>query len=193
MLAVDAGVVQCLHRGLDERLNAILNSMTQNGPSEYETDIVRVFPDYAQSVIWFSDPMPYSETELSSELVDRLTSWEAQYYDALTDNFEWRSVNKLHAFNAQGLELAREVSNEIGPEFSVEYRSFENNAAIAQLHSDEPASNFSAGAAFRARAAHAREEWAATQARNAATPPTGTVGWYARSPSGTFFPLDGTK
>ena len=167
--------------------------MTQDGPSEYETDIVRVFPDYARSVIWFSDPMPYSETKLSSGLVERLISWEAQYYAALTDNFEWRSLDKLHTFSAEGLELARKVSNEIGPEFSVEYRSFENGAAVAQLQSDEPASNYSAEAAFRAQAAHAREEWAAAQARNAATPPTGTVGWYARGPSGTFFPVDRTK
>jgi hypothetical protein len=167
--------------------------MTQDGPSVYETDIVRVFPDYARSVIWFSDPMPYSETEFSSNLVESLTAWEAQYYAALTDDFEWRSPSKLHAFSAQGLKLARAVSNEIGPEFSVEYRSFENGEAVAHLRSDEPASNFPAQAAFRARAAHAREEWAARQARFAAAPTPGTVGWYARGPSGTFFPVDRTK
>ena len=167
--------------------------MTQDGPSVYETDIVRVFPDSARSVIWFSDPMPYSETEFSRDLMETLAAWEAQYYAALTDDFEWRSLNTLHAFSAQGLELARAVSNEIGPEFSVEYRSFENRDAVAHLQSDKPASNFSARAAFRARAAHAREAWAARQARFAAAPTTGTVGWYARGPSGTFFPVDRTK
>jgi hypothetical protein len=38
----------------------------------YATRIVRVFPDDASSVIWFSDPVPYVETRLSPELVDAL-------------------------------------------------------------------------------------------------------------------------
>lgn len=100
--------------------------MTQAGPCKYATEIVRIFPDYADTVIWFSDPMPYSEAALSNELVGRLNAWEAQYYAALTDNFDWRSMGTLHAFSADGLELARAVSAEIGPEFTVEYRSFEN-------------------------------------------------------------------
>jgi hypothetical protein len=167
--------------------------MNQGGPDKYATEIVRVFPDYAGSVIWFSDPMPYSETELSSDLVGRLTSWEAHYYAALTDNFEWRSLDTLHTFSADGLELAREVSNEIGREFSVEYRSFENTAAVAHLRSEEPASNPAARAAFSARAQRAREEWAVTQVRIAATPPGAAGGWYARGPSGEIFRPDRTK
>lgn len=167
--------------------------MTQDGPFTYETDIVRVFPDYAGSVVWFSDPMPYSETELSSDLVGRLTAWEAQYYAALTKNLEWRSLDALHSVSAEGLELARELSNEIGPEFSVEYRSFEDRGAVAQLRSKQPASNPAAQAAFRERADRAREEFAATQARIAAHPPRGTVGLYAGGPSETLIPIGPTK
>ena len=42
----------------------------------HATRIVRVFPDYADSVIWSSDPVAYDETRLSEQSVARLTEWE---------------------------------------------------------------------------------------------------------------------
>ncbi|PRY68342.1 hypothetical protein B0I08_10444 [Glaciihabitans tibetensis] len=137
--------------------------MTQAGPSKYATEIVRVFPDYAGSVIWFIDPVPYAESQFSAGLAARLVSWEGQYYASLDDDLRWRSLDTLHTFSAEGLELAREVSGEIGPEFLVEYRSSEDSGAVAQLRSETPASNPAARAAFRTRAAREREEWAALQ------------------------------
>jgi hypothetical protein len=155
-------------------------------PSVYETEIVRVFPDYAWSVIWFSGPFSYPETGLSGALVGRLEEWEARYYASLTDDVEWRSREALHAFDAAGLELAREVSAEIGPHFAVEYRSFENAGAVATLRTEHPATNAAAEAAFTARADRARAGWAAVRARRAAAPDSGG-GWFARSSSGAIF------
>lgn len=159
--------------------------MTADEPFPYATRIVRVFPDYAGSVIWFSDPVPYEESRLSAGLVARLAAWEATYYSGLNDAFEWRSGEILRRFSCDGLELAREVSVEIGFEFEVEYRSFEDRNAVAQLRSGQPASNPDAHAAFAARAREAQEEWAALARRAAGRKGPGG-GWSARCSSGAI-------
>jgi hypothetical protein len=161
--------------------------MASDEPFVYATRIVRVFPDYASSVIWFSDPVRYEETRLSKSLVARLMEWEASYYAGLTDDLEWRSRDLLHRFSSEGLDLARAVAHEIGPEFEVEYRSFENVGATAPLRSEEPASNPSARDAFAARAETARKEWVAIRERIANTAPGSERGWYARAASGAIF------
>jgi hypothetical protein len=161
--------------------------MASDEPYIYATRIVRVFPDYASSVIWFSDPVRYDETRLSGSLIARLVEWEASYYSDLTDDLKWRSLDLMHQFSSEGLELARAVAHEIGPEFEVEYRSFENVRATALFRSEEPASNPPARDAFAARAESTRKEWAAIQERNAITAPGSGMGWYARAASGAIF------
>jgi hypothetical protein len=161
--------------------------MASDEPYIYATRIVRVFPDYANSVIWFSDPVGYDETRLSEGLVARLMAWEASYYSGLTENLEWRSPDLLHLLSSEGLELARAVAHEIGPEFEVEYRSFEDVRATALLRSEGSASNPSARDAFAARAASARKEWAATRERDANTAPGSGGGWYGGAASGAIF------
>ena len=42
--------------------------MSDAGSYKYATRIVRVFPDYAESVIWFSDPFPYEDARLTTDL-----------------------------------------------------------------------------------------------------------------------------
>ena len=150
--------------------------MSDAGPYKYATRTVRVFPDYAESVIWFSDPFPYEESRLTTDLVDGLRSWNARYHSGLTDDVRWRSLDTLHTFNRDGLELARRVAAEIGSSFEVEYRSFEDGAA-AQLRSDEPATNPDAEGAFQGRAQAAQRDWAATRARAAVYPSTRTGRW----------------
>lgn len=59
-----------------------MDSVASNDPYIYATRTVRVFPDYANSVIWFSDPFPYHESHLSKSLVTRLDRWEASYYSS---------------------------------------------------------------------------------------------------------------
>ncbi|MFB2557046.1 hypothetical protein [Herbiconiux liangxiaofengii] len=156
-------------------------------PFVYATDVVRVFPDYAGSVIWFSEPLPYPETRLMPDLIALLQDWEGQYYAALDDDLHWRASVSLQDFSTRGLELARAVSVELDPRLAVEYRSFEDPKAIARLRSEHPATNPAAEAAFLDRADRARAEWAETRASQAARPDI-TPGWYARSPrSGAIF------
>ncbi|WP_374946645.1 hypothetical protein [Agreia sp.] len=137
--------------------------MASEEPYVYATRIVRVFPDDAGSVIWFSEPIPYYETCLSEGLVSRLIAWEASYYAGLTENYEWRSPAHLHQFRVEGLELAHEVAREIGPEFEVGYRSYGNVKAL--LQSVEEAVNPSARDAFASRAELAVKDWTANRAR----------------------------
>jgi hypothetical protein len=140
--------------------------MSDSGPFKYATRIVRMFPDYAESVIWFSDPVAYEESRLTADLVAELRSWDARYYTGLTEDFKWRSQETLHTFNRDGLALAHRVAAEIGSSFEVQYRSFEDGA-VAMLRSDYPATNADAEAAFQKRAQESREEWAAIRARAA--------------------------
>ena len=44
--------------------------------SEYATTVVRLFPDYAGSVIWFPGPVSYDETQLDSQLIADLQTWK---------------------------------------------------------------------------------------------------------------------
>lgn len=158
--------------------------MAAQEPFIYDTRIVRVFPDYADTVIWFSEPMPYPETGLSDGLIAQLSSWEASYYANLDEDFQWLSLSALHQFSSEGLELARAVATEIGPEFEVEYHSFEDSNAVALLRSEVPVSNSAARDVFAARAERVRAEWAAAQIRLAeAGPETGIV-LLARASSG---------
>ncbi|GAA3209567.1 hypothetical protein [Microbacterium terregens] len=150
--------------------------MSDAGPYKYATRIVRVFHDYAESVIWFPDPVLYEDSRLTTDLVDGLRSWDAQYYSELTDDFRWRSLDALHSFNRDGLELARRVAVEIGSSFGVEYRSFENGV-VAELRSDQPAINPDAEGAFQKRAQEAQEEWAAIRARAVANPAAQAGRW----------------
>lgn len=153
---------------------------------DFETRIVRLFPDYGGSVIWFSDPMSYEETRLSSDLVQRLKAWEELYYRALDDDFKWRSDQLRERFGLDGIELSDAVSKEIGPEFEVWLGS---NGAIQDpppFVSDIPATNSAAREAFAFRARRARDDWARLR-RIHAENKTGLPTWSAHSESGAIF------
>lgn len=153
---------------------------------DFETRIVLVGPDYGCSVIWFSDPVPYEETRLSSDLVRRLTAWEELYYRGLDDEMKWRSGQLRERFGLDGIELSDAVSKEIGPEFEVRLRS---NGAIQDpppFVSDTPATNSAAREAFAFRAWRARDDWARLR-RIQAENETGSPIWSAHSASGAIF------
>jgi hypothetical protein len=151
---------------------------------DYSTRIVRVFPDYAKTVIWFGGPFSYPETGLSDALIERMKAWEDSYYAALTDDLKWRSVEESERFDAEGMELAHELAVEIGPDFEVEYRSFATAVVTTQLSGRGSASNPAAQQAFSARAEMSRAERATAQAqRSAAT----DLRWYAQGSSGEVF------
>jgi hypothetical protein len=161
---------------------------------EHETSVVRLFVDHANSVVWFSDPVPYEESHLTADLVQALREWEQSYYVGLDDDFEWRSAELPGQFNAEGRKRATRLAEEIGDEFHVELHEAGARPPWPLFHSEEPATNPDAAAAFRARADAAQKEW---QLNSRATPVTGDDviigGWFARSPDGNrvFRPIGG--
>jgi hypothetical protein len=85
-------------------------------------EAVRVFPDYANSVIWYDmvGPVPYEETHLSAGLIDDMEAWEAKYYAILDESYEFASRQLESDHITQGLVIARALSEEIGDVLPVE-------------------------------------------------------------------------
>jgi hypothetical protein len=83
---------------------------------------VRVFPDYADSVIWFCiGPMPYDEARISPGLQAAMEAWEQTYYDGIDNqHYEWKSRAEHQRFNAEGLRLGAILADELGEQFEVE-------------------------------------------------------------------------
>ena len=128
--------------------------------SEYATSVVRLFSDYADSVIWLSGPVPYESTRLEPDLVADLRSWDATYYAGLTADHEWRSPAVADRYHAVGARLARRVSEQIGDDFQVQH---DQGNRHRRVRAAGPPRNAEAAAAFHAMAEHARAEW--TQVR----------------------------
>lgn len=85
------------------------------------TEVIRLFPDYASSPIWFPDPVEYADARLSVELERDLRAWETSYYAGLDDShFEWRSAADRDAFEEIGETLAQRLADELGSKFVVE-------------------------------------------------------------------------
>lgn len=128
---------------------------------------IRVFPDYAHTVIWYRGPVQYETTELSPDLVKRLCAWEQFYYDSYddspTDDFEWRPPSAASTFTADGTALARRVALEVGLEFEVEFASYEDGAPVVTFQASGPAENPKAAAAFAELVAEAEREDAQTE------------------------------
>ena len=103
---------------------AVLRCLMARGvrpASEYATSVVRLFPDYAGTVIWFIGPIAYGETRLDAGLVADLQAWEASYYAGLTSDYSWRSPDVEAHFNKLGAGLARRLADQIGDQFQVQY------------------------------------------------------------------------
>ena len=109
---------------------------------------IRLFPDYADTVLWVREPIDYQDTELSRRLVSDLQAWEQFYYDSLDADFNWVSTTAVRAYSEEGTRLARRVADEVGPDFVIEFSSRSGNAEEVQARSDSPASNPAAEAAF---------------------------------------------
>lgn len=52
---------------------------------------MRIYPDYAGTVLWFHEPIPYANSGLSAGLVARMKDWEESYYLSLTPDLAWKS------------------------------------------------------------------------------------------------------
>lgn len=57
-------------------------------PAKDRRPTVRMFPDYADTVLWFEGPVDYDLTGLTPDLLHDLTAWEQSYYDSLTSDFD---------------------------------------------------------------------------------------------------------
>lgn len=106
-----------------------------------EHPLIRMFPDYAESVLWFGGPIPYPDTGLSSGLVEDLNAWEQRYYDALTQDFDWVSPDLAGQFTAAGNALAQRLADELGEDFVIEFRSYEPNTAAHRFSGSGAALN----------------------------------------------------
>jgi hypothetical protein len=159
-------------------------------PAKDRRPTVRMFPDYADTVLWFEGPVDYDLTGLTPDLLHDLTAWEQSYYDSLTSDFDWTSEDEARRFTAEGNLLARRVADEIGDGYDVELATYEENAPARRFRGRDPALNARAAAAFAVLAAAAAaeaEEEEVDQAREA-TRRTEDTGWIAYAPlSGTVF------
>lgn len=155
---------------------------------EQRTSVVRLFPDYANTVLWFVvGPVRYSECALSLTLVQELQDWEQSYYVGLTPEFAWRSPEQAEKFVAEGERLAQLVAHELGSEFEIEFGE-------RRFHSRSAAGNPNAATAFRDLDTRYRAERERVDRQSRDTPAGDRVaGWYAQIPGGgqVFLPVHG--
>lgn len=83
--------------------------------------ILRMFPDYADTVLWINEPIDYSLTGMSAALIDELTAWEQSFYESLNRDYAFISRGLEEKFARSGVALAKKVASEIGSDFVVEY------------------------------------------------------------------------
>lgn len=142
---------------------------------------IRMFPDFAKTVLWLFGPVSYPETALSRGLAADLTAWESGYYESVDDNMEWNSPAMAAAFDAQGELLGQRVADELGAGFEVEFSSYAMEGAQHIFSSTAAATNPAAAAAFNAMVA-------AETVRPPALAEQDGTGWFAHAPlSGTVF------
>ncbi|RFA13234.1 hypothetical protein B7R22_13790 [Subtercola boreus] len=141
--------------------------------AEYLRTVVRVFPDYAGTVLWFAaGPVLYDEAHLTEGLVAEMVRWEAAYYASLTDFFEWRPGTDPSAFDEQGLRLAKRLAEELGDAVEVEYHHRREGAPQpVRLRGAGNGTNAAARAAFVGMALDAKLE----DERLSQIPPGGDV------------------
>jgi hypothetical protein len=134
-------------------------------PDRRAASVVRLFPDYAGSVLWLpnpvnaqpvnaqpvnAQPVNYSASGLDAALVTDLIRWEIAYYDALDADFDWRSAALASAFTADGVALALRLAVQLGAGFDIEFASYEAGVATRRFRSELPADNPRAAAVFTA-------------------------------------------
>ncbi|WP_308798985.1 hypothetical protein [Agromyces silvae] len=153
----------------------------------YEQEIVRLFYDYVDSVLWFPYPVRYEEARLSPALTDALRAWGRRHGEGLAAGERWPSPELPARLTAELPGLAARVGDELGSAFEVEYASGSDDpmdqSRKLRYRSTEPPTNPDASAAFGALAEAARAERAAL-ARRVASEPGGSRAWFAFQPGG---------
>lgn len=145
---------------------------------------IRIFPDYAHTVLWLFGPVNYTDAVLSPGLSADMAAWEATYCDSLDGNESWKSRSGAAQFTATGKSLAERLAAELGKDFDVEFHSYEPGSRRELFHTGAAAGNPAAAAAFHGIVAVEREE----RERLAALSAEAGTGWFAYAPqSGTVF------
>ena len=140
--------------------------------------IVRVFPDYAGTVLWSGGAVDYEEAHLSQALEDDLRAWETFHRSRLDPDRATHASQDEYDFAVTGRALAGRLSDELGR--GVEVHLIVEGRQV--FRSAEAPINPRAAKAF-----HARAERQAAQAR-ALIEKVGGGRWYAYNPvSGSRF------
>ncbi|MCS3493579.1 hypothetical protein M2368_002591 [Arthrobacter sp. JUb119] len=117
---------------------------------ESESRTVRMFPDHADTVLWFPDPVPYDAAGLSPELAADLAGWEELFYEGLDRDYEWNSAELGREFYAQGLLLAQRVADELGNKFIIDLSAQDDDCPARSFQASGTAQNPQAAEAFEA-------------------------------------------
>ncbi|SEJ71099.1 hypothetical protein SAMN04487917_110113 [Arthrobacter sp. yr096] len=152
-----------------------------------QPSVVRLFPDYGDTVLWLNLPIDYELTGLPGDLVDELRAWELSYYASLTPEIKWKSAALATRFTEEGNRLAQRVADELGPGFEIEFRSYEEGVPTRRFRGIA-AANATAVAAFTALVTESRDERLRISDAVASSGQGGITGWYAYAPrSGSVF------
>ncbi|NRD27983.1 hypothetical protein [Frigoribacterium sp. VKM Ac-2836] len=140
--------------------------------------IVRVFPDYAGTVLWSGGAVDYEEAHLSQELEGDLQAWESFHRSRLDPDRPTHTTQDAYDFAVTGRALAGQLSEELGR--GVEVHLIVEGRQV--FRSTEAPLNPRAAKAF-----HARAERQAAEARALIEKVDGGR-WYAYNPvSGSRF------
>ena len=145
-----------------------------DGPSELETTVVRLFVGHAETPVWFSGPRDWGEMCLGDDLTADLRAWDAAWYASRDpDDFRWTAVEPEVEHRRRGVELAGRLADALGPPFVVQVDAADDPDAVddpgaddgayrppsrTAVASDRPATRPEAAARFRAWSQEARAE-----------------------------------
>jgi len=125
-------------------------------PGAYLRSVVRIFPDYADTVLWFvGGPVDYADAKLTESLAAEMSAWEAAYYADLGEERDWRSKDLETHHYREGLRLARALSDELGDSFEVEVFARDSDQGEYKLRIQ------ARGRGSNPQAVEAFKEWAA--------------------------------
>jgi len=146
--------------------------------------IVRVFPDFAGTVLWAGGAVGYEEAHLSRELEEDFQAWESFHRSRLDPDRPNHASQDERDFALVGRALAERLSQELGR--GVEVHLIVEGRQL--FRSVDPPVNPRA-----AKALHGRAEWQAAQAR-ALVEKVDDGRWHAYNPvSGRRFHPDRTR
>jgi hypothetical protein len=184
-------------RQYDERVEADSATLAPDWRERFRTT-VRMFFDHAGTVLWFvNGPVAYEDSGLPADLIERLRAWEREE-DAAFARTDGTRPSAREAADEQrrdeiGLRLAREIADELGDQFAVEF----HRAAAPErviLRARHPGSNPAARSAFERWEEADRAEAARLHEKLQSSSDSASFGWFAsigdaEAAAARFYPL----